>query len=80
MFSIQFCKLGPGFLARELATFDTRVPDAVVASSAGVAVALKDMPIGAVAVDRFVTAELPLISDAATVGGSAALLFKRIGV
>jgi len=59
-------------LARELAAFDARLPDVVVASFAGGA-ALKNMPIGTVAVDRFVAAELASNFVAATLGGVAGL-------
>jgi len=59
-------------LARELAAFDTRLPDAVVASFAGGAT-LKDMPAGTVGVDRSVATELPSNFVAETLGGVARL-------
>jgi hypothetical protein len=61
-------------LAGELATLDTRVPDAVVASFAGAAIALEDMPVGAVGIDRLIAAELTLNFVADTFGGDAGLL------
>jgi hypothetical protein len=66
-------------LASEFSAFDARGPDAVVAGIACVTVALEDMPIGTVGVDRLVATELALGSNAATFGGFARLLiFQKI--
>jgi len=69
--SIQFrtpCSRHSQRLARELAAFDTRVPDTT-----------EDMPIGAVGIDRLVATELTLNSVAETLGRNAGLLIQTNG-
>ena len=65
------------YLARELVALDTRLPDAIVASMAGDVVALEDVPIGTVGVDRLVAAELTLNFVAEAFGGDAGLINFR---
>jgi len=65
-------------LAAKLAAFLARGADTVGACSTCALIALKDMAIGAVFVNGFVTAELALDSIAAALGGDAGTLGKEL--
>ena len=60
-----------------MATVDAAVPDTIVAGIAAVAIALKDVSIGACGVHGFVTAELALDGITDAVGRSASSLYEK---